>query len=338
MKITSTADIHRYSPPPYGITENNLKKLHETGLFEKSDSSREFDSRVKHIFYNKNCKVQFFMTWISHASSFGEREFFALESLFKTNPTSCLIILSSSMDSTKGDKILKPLISRGFRVHAITPDLWDLFNKTPAENWLNDIMNGNKNPGEIPLAQNLSNLIRLAVLYKYGGVYLDTDFIILKDFSSLRNTIGAQSIDVNGKWTRLNNAVLVFDKNHPLIYKFIEEFALSFDGNIWGYNGPYLVSRVVDRVAKTREFNFTILPPMAFYPVDWTRISGFFIRYNDPVGAEWVEAKIRHLERVTYGVHLWNRESSRFKIEEGSIIGRLISYHCVICRKGLDAL
>ncbi|KAK4396134.1 Lactosylceramide 4-alpha-galactosyltransferase [Sesamum angolense] len=229
---------------------------------------------------------------------------------------------SRNQCEVQGKTILQPLISRGFRVQAMSPDLWALFSNTPAEGWLNDIKNGNKDPGEIPLAQNLSNLIRLAALYKYGGVYLDTDFILLKDFSGLRNAIGAQSIDVNGNWTRLNNAVLIFDKNHPLVYMFVEEFASTFDGNRWGHNGPYLVSRVVNRVAETGQFNFTVLPPMAFYPVDWTRVAGFFVRPSDQVGGRWVEAKIRQLSGETYGVHLWNKQSSRFKIEEGSIIGQ----------------
>ncbi|KAI3474193.1 hypothetical protein Pfo_028981 [Paulownia fortunei] len=341
LKITSADDDSVHLIPPLDVTtseerifqpENKLKP-EELGLFVTSDLARRFDSRVGEFFGSNQCKVQIIMTWISPADSFGEREFFGLESLFQTNPRSCLIILSRTMDSREGRKILEPLINRGFCVQAISPDLWGLLKNTPAEGWFNDIKNGNKDPGAIPLAQNLSNLIRLAALYKYGGVYLDTDFIVLKDFSGLRNSIGAQSIDVNGNWTRLNNAVLIFDKNHPLVYKFMEEFALTFDGNRWGHNGPYLVSRVVDRVAKTGEFNFTVLPPMAFYPVDWTRVAGFFIPPNDRVSAKWVEAKIRQLSGSTYGVHLWNRQSSRFKIEEGSIIGRLISDHCVICSR-----
>ncbi|KAL0375320.1 UNVERIFIED_CONTAM: hypothetical protein Sradi_3447700 [Sesamum radiatum] len=341
LKITSQDDDGRgYLVPPLEVTATEKERLlqpdhkikpEELGLFEPSDLATRFDSRVRDFFSRNQCEVQVFMTWISPVDSFGEREFFGLESLFQTNPTSCLIILSRTMDSTQGKTILQPLISRGFRVRAMSPDLWILFNNTPAEGWLNDIKNGNKDPGAIPLAQNLSNLIRLTALYKYGGVYLDTDFIILKDFSGLRNAVGAQSIDANGNWTRLNNAVLIFDKNHPLVYMFMEEFASTFDGNRWGHNGPYLVSRVVNRVAKTGQFNFTVLPPMAFYPVDWTRVAGFFVRPGDQAGARWVEAKIRQLSGATYGVHLWNKQSSRFKIEEGSIIGRLISDHCVIC-------
>ncbi|KAJ4976672.1 hypothetical protein NE237_001778 [Protea cynaroides] len=158
---------------------------------------------------------------------------------------------------------------------------------------------GHKDPGEIPLAQNLSNLLRLAVLYKYGSVYLDTDFIVLKKFSGLRNSIGAQSMDAKTrKWTNLNNV----------------EFSLTFDGNKWGHNGPYLVSRVVKRVRRRPGYNFRILPSMAFYPIDWNR---FFRKPKDQAMSRWISTKLL-------------QQSSQLRIEEESIIDRLISDYCVL--------
>lgn len=316
------------------ITWYKNKKLPDLDMFNSPRITRRFDARVRK-FLDGQCQVQFFMTWISSASSFGGREFLALETIFKAHPTACLIILTKTMDSARGSIILKPVLELGYRVVAMTPDLSFLFKNTPAEAWFHGIQTGNIDPGEVPLAQNLSNLIRLAVLYKYGGVYLDTDFIVLRDFSMLRNVIGAQTVDKNGNWTRLNNAVLVFDKNHPLLYEFIEEFRLTFDGNRWGHNGPYLVSRVVERLTNnmmTKEYNFTVLPPMAFYPVDWTRIDGFFMRPSDPAFSKWAMAKLRQLSGETYGVHLWNRQTRMAKIGEGSILAKLISDHCIICQ------
>ncbi|KAI3666987.1 hypothetical protein L6452_42028 [Arctium lappa] len=302
-------------------------------ILKSTRLARRFHKRAQD-FFNDSCKIRFFMTWISSSSStvFGDREFLAVDALFKSNPNSCLMILSNTMDSVHGFRILKHLTDRGFRVRAVTPDLDFLFKNTPAQSWLHQIRNGKRDPGKIPLAQNLSNLIRLVILYKYGGVYLDTDFVILKDFSSLKNSIGAQSATRFGNWTRLNNAVLIFDKNHDLLYKFMEEFASTFNGNRWGYNGPYLVSRVVERESTTLlKLNFTVLPPTTFYPVDWIHVGGFFTPPLNRVQRRWVEAKIGQLSRSTYGVHLWNKQSSRFKIEEGSIMARLIPDHCVIC-------
>lgn len=307
-------------------------------LFNTNEVSRQFDDRVRRFSETGDCSILFFMTWISPAVSFGRREFLTMESVFKAHPDGCLIVLSNTLDSVKGKEILKPLLDLGYRVLAVTPDLSFLFMNTPAESWFNDIKNGNKDPGEVPFAQNLSNLVRLAVIYKYGGVYLDTDFIVLKKISGLRNAIGAQSIDANGKWTRLNNAAFVFDKSHPLLYMFMEEFKSTFDGNIWGYNGPYLVSRVISRLllsnSTTQELNFTVLPPMAFYPVSWIRIQDYFRQPSDTSNSKWVEAKLRQLinGKGTYGVHLWNKVSGKSLVQQGSIVGRLFSDHCIICQ------
>ena len=323
--------------PPLSATEEQRiawfrEKMPKFEILKSNNLTWLFRSRVKE-FFNSGCETQFFITWISPAGYFGRREFFMLESLFKAHPSACLMILSRSMDSGRGHRILKPLADRGFKVNVATPDLAFLFKNTPAEGWFKEMKSGNKDPGEIPLAQNLSNLIRLAVLYKYGGVYLDTDFIVLKPFTGLKNSIGAQSMDMGTKnWTRLNNAVLIFDMNHPLLLKFMEEFASTFDGNKWGHNGPYLVSRVVENIGKQPGYNFKVLQPMAFYPVDWIRISRLFMKPANRSDSRWVQDKLLQLSGETYGVHLWNKQTRNLRIEEGSVMGSLILEHCLICQ------
>lgn len=325
-----------FTKPPSRLTREKRiawfkERLPHIDIFKSNNLTRQFHGRVLE-FFNHECEVRFFMTWISPESSFGRREVLAMESIFKTHPHGCLMIISTTMDSPHGYNIMKPLLDRGFKLSAVAPDLPLLFKNTPAEIWLDEIRSGSKDPGEIPLAQNLSNLIRLAVLFKYGGVYLDTDFIVLKSFKGLRNSIGAQAIDVTSKnWTRLNNAVLIFDMNHPLLLSFMKEFAANFDGNKWGHNGPYMVSRVVHEVEGKPGYNFTVLSPMAFYPVGWTRIESLFTSPGTRKDSRWVEAKLLQLTNKTYGLHLWNKQSSKFPIEEGSVIERLISDHCVIC-------
>ncbi|ONI10353.1 hypothetical protein PRUPE_4G042800 [Prunus persica] len=289
-----------------------------------------FSTRMRDFFAgnSSSCKVRFFMTWISF-KTFGNRELLAVESLFKFHPNACLAIVSNSLDSEKGSQILRPFSEMDFRVMAISPDFDYLFKNTPAEAWYSELRTGKVNPGGVSLGQNLSNLLRLALLYKFGGIYLDTDVIVLKSLSKLRNVIGAQAIDAQtGNWSRLNNAVLVFDKNHPLIFKFIQEFALTFDGNKWGHNGPYLVSRVVSRVRenpKNPGFNFTVLTPSAFYPFNWSRIRSLFRGPKDELHSKWLLAKLRHICSQSFALHLWNSQSRRLNVEKGSIIDHLMS-------------
>ncbi|KAL2253218.1 lactosylceramide 4-alpha-galactosyltransferase [Sesamum indicum] len=303
--------------------------VHHSKRRDRSAKVKQFEDRVME-FFNPNssdwsCKFRFFMTWISSAESFGDRELFAMNSLFKVHPRGCLIVASNSLDSRSGMQILRPFLEKGLKVTAISPDFNYLFKNTPAQAWYNQLMQGNVNPGEVPLGQNLSNLLRLGLLYRFGGIYLDTDIIVLKSFGGLKNAIGAQTVDLDtGKWSRLNNAVMIFDEGHPLLYKFIQEFALTFDGNKWGHNGPYLVSRVVSRVTGRPGYNFTVLPPMAFYPVDWSKIGSLFQGPQNLNHSKWLLAKLRQIRSLSFAVHLWNKQSRGFEVQKGSVIQHIM--------------
>ncbi|KAL9243595.1 hypothetical protein vseg_017464 [Gypsophila vaccaria] len=299
-----------------------------------------FSRKVKQFFLENSCEIRVFMTWISPLASFGDREKFCIESLFRFNPNACLLIVSKSMDTYNGTQILRPFLRMNFKVMAVTPDFGFVFKDTMGAKWYNELMKGKIKKGEISLGQNLSNLLRLAILYKYGGIYMDTDFIVLKSLSKLRNSIGAQAIDTRTKkWSRLNNALLIFDKKHLLLSRFIEEFALTFNGNKWGHNGPYLVSRVVNRlnngnVGFDEKINVTILAPSAFYLMDWIRIGSLFRqpKHKNELDLHWINDKLKQIEEESYAIHLWNRESRGIKVGNGSVISHLMKRSCVFCK------
>ncbi|XP_057526514.1 uncharacterized protein LOC130805746 [Amaranthus tricolor] len=309
------------------------------------------------------------MTWISSTKYFGKREMFSLESILKSHPNDCVIIISKIMASKSGKNLIKAFLEKGYFILTIAPDFPMIFHGTPAQNWLERLINGGIDPGKIPITQNLSNLLRIVVLYKYGGVYFDSDMIILKDVYGLRNCIGIQEVNKEtNAWTSVNNAVLIFDKNHPLLFRFLEEFNSSFNGNLWGHNGPFMATRVIKKVGhisgyssssnslyyayknyeqgleREREDNsyrmlsneddlrytFSLMSPMAFYPVDWGKIKKFFLTPQRKE-VNWANSMFNKVNEESYGVHLWNKVSRSLKIEEGSIIGRLISNNCIIC-------
>lgn len=305
-------------------------------LLRKTPQTRRFAARADELFAGP-CTDRFFMTWLSPLAQFGRRELLVLESLFRWHRGGCLLVASDTMDSAGGRDKLRPFLERGFRLAVASPDFAYLLNGTPAEAWLGAVQRGGVSLGSVPLGQNLSNLLRLALLYRYGGIYLDADVVVLRPLSDLRNAIGAQAVDeATGEWRRLNNAVMVFDRAHPLLHEFIAEFAAAFDGSKWGHNGPYLVSRVAARLRHgSPDLAFTVLPPRAFYPVHWSRISGLFVAPKGRKDKRWVKAKVENIKGESFGIHLWNRESSRLEMEEGSVIGTLISDSCLFCNSSM---
>lgn len=305
-------------------------------LLRQTPQTRRFAARADELFAGP-CTDRFFITWLSPLAQFGRRELLVLESLFRWHRGGCLLVASDTMDSEGGRDKLRPFLERGFRLAIASPDFAYLLNGTPAEAWLGAVQRGGVSLGSVPLGQNLSNLLRLALLYRYGGIYLDADVVVLRPLSDLRNAIGAQAVDeATGDWRRLNNAVMVFDRAHPLLHEFIAEFAAAFDGSKWGHNGPYLVSRVAARLRHgSPDLAFTVLPPRAFYPVHWSKIGGLFVAPKERKDKRWVKAKVENIKGGSFGIHLWNRESRSLEMEEGSVIGTLISDSCLFCNSSM---
>lgn len=105
------------SRPPINVTEDRIAWLQTLlpacEIFKSMRPTQQyFEDRVRRFFIC-DCEVRFFMTWISPAESFGRREFIAMDSLFKAHPRGCLMILSTTMDSRVGDRLLEPLRDRG---------------------------------------------------------------------------------------------------------------------------------------------------------------------------------------------------------------------------------
>ena len=91
---------------------------------------------------------------------------------------------------------------------------------------------------------NETNLLRLALLYLHGGVYLDTDVFVIRPFprALLRNALGYE--DVNDQ--QPNGAVMAFDKGSRFLALALERFVKEYDGEVWGWNGPKLLRRLLE--------------------------------------------------------------------------------------------
>ncbi|KAJ6364162.1 hypothetical protein OIU76_029159 [Salix suchowensis] len=132
--ISTTSINHVVSKPKKAREYKAVKRMLRSG-----DNSKQFSTRIKDFLGNHGCKVRFFMTWISSLKPFGDRELFAIESLFKSHPYACLVIVSNSMDAESGSLVLKPFLDQGFKLIAIKPDFDYIFKDTHAEKWFQSI-------------------------------------------------------------------------------------------------------------------------------------------------------------------------------------------------------
>lgn len=142
-------------------------------------------------------------------------------------------------------------------------DLQELFRDTPLAGWYAAVQ-GRWEPYLFPV---LSDASRIALMWKFGGIYLDTDFIVLKNLRNLTNVLGTQSRYV------LNGAFLAFERRHEFMALCMRDFVDHYNGWIWGHQGPQLLTRVFKKWCSIRSLaeshacrGVTTLPPRPSTP------------------------------------------------------------------------
>ncbi|XP_078065395.1 lactosylceramide 4-alpha-galactosyltransferase-like [Mustelus asterias] len=204
-----------------------------------------------------------------------------------------------------------------------------LFQDTPLSSWYEKV-----NPyWEKYWIHVLSDACRIALLWKYGGIYLDTDIISLRPLE-FRNFICAEGYEV------ANGAALGFEKQHQFIWDCMEDYVSNYDGGTWGSQGPALVSRVLKRWCQSNElgqfFNLeckgiSYLPPKYFYPISYTRWETYFQR--------WQESNIKSFFAESKGVHVWNYKNfgqqKQVTAGSGTLMEYFFSKYCPTTYKSL---
>jgi lactosylceramide 4-alpha-galactosyltransferase len=162
-----------------------------------------------------------------------------------------------------------------------------------------------------------ADILRLLLLWKFGGYYLDTDMIVQKSFDSLPTNFACRANN-----ELINNAFLSFDKKNgrKLVEMFIEDLVKNFNGDDWGSNGPKMITRVSKKLCQTEDFQkmidqkdcdgFHVLPQELCYAIpyfDWEKL----------VEEKFAEQTMKAVEN-SFTVHFWNKFSKSFKLQKNS--------------------
>ena len=68
---------------------------------------------------------------------------------------------------------------------------------------------------------------RLALLYKYGGLYSDLDTITIKSFEPLMKYSGFGYMTESNR-SSLGNGLIIFTQKHPYLYYVIKEMSETY--------------------------------------------------------------------------------------------------------------
>lgn len=109
----------------------------------------------------------------------------------------------------------------------------------------------------------MSDYLRLMILYKEGGIYLDTDVQVLKSFTPLLEEKAFLSYESSGN---IGTGIIGAEKNNPLISKLLD----FYDNEIWSmdiYINPMIFSYVMGKF-DSESLPYVIFPQEYFSPLD----------------------------------------------------------------------
>lgn len=135
----------------------------------------------------------------------------SIESAAHHNPNRSVFVLFASQANKPKNSQSKTLdVLRSYtNIHFLNMNLDTLVTGTPVE----DFYNSGKLFTSVYLVEHMSDFARLLVLDKFGGIYLDSDCIVQKNFDELpANFIGREAYGANIS-TYVNNAVLGFQNS-----------------------------------------------------------------------------------------------------------------------------
>jgi Alpha 1,4-glycosyltransferase conserved region/Glycosyltransferase sugar-binding region containing DXD motif len=286
---------------------------------------------------NSTGRLQFFQVYTS--SSMNVRNRRSLESILYHHPESPVTLLSNTLHYDE----IAYYTELGYDVRIVPYSLTDLLTQAI------DSEKGNIKMFASAFARRLSlvatgefwyshetDLIRLLIIYMEGGVYLDTDVIVLRQMSWLKNVLATQEDD----YSTLNGAVLAFEAKNLFLLECIREFLMAYNGKAWAENGPELLTRVAQRgnlACKNTDpepfvqsrCHVSVLKKGYFYPIGWGEVESACFTDTNP---ETTNATLKYISDMAYTIHLNNRITGRHgRTIPGTVCRTVLNKFCIAC-------
>jgi Glycosyltransferase sugar-binding region containing DXD motif/Alpha 1,4-glycosyltransferase conserved region len=314
-------------------------------------------------------------------NSFSTLNLRCIESIFYFHPDAQLKLHSNAevgIHTTTNEALpsaIQLLINRGYQIDIVPYRAADILqqavrlknsivNTTAADIWSSQLETKWKH--ETFWYSNESNLLRLCLLYTEGGIYLDTDVILVRPIVVVDETIDPyDGLNVDNVMAHdgksYHCAVMKFlQKGNMFLGTAINNFLDNYNGNDWGNNGPRVFRRtskdhpelicsdLLDASVATAATNEIVpsntktesgscwmqpLPSESFQPVPWREWSTYCFQHNkSPIGA--VAQQIITAPGV-YAIH-FNNHITGVGIEtqayvNGSVCDFALSNFCILC-------
>mmetsp|Transcript_7607 Transcript_7607/g.12119 ORF Transcript_7607/g.12119 Transcript_7607/m.12119 type:complete len:358 (-) Transcript_7607:242-1315(-) len=158
-----------------------------------------------------------------------------------------------------------------------------------------------------------SDIIRMEVLMKYGGIYLDTDVIALRSFEPLmdHSFLVARGTMQKGD---IGTAVILARRNSSFIHRWYTEYK-NFDDSDWGHHAlkvPYRLMKITKEqdYAHLRDWSSSLHTNSSLAGVfgeDFTILNILYFYFPSYVQLDMIfKQDVSSQLRESYAIHLWS--------------------------------
>ncbi|CAG9798768.1 unnamed protein product [Chironomus riparius] len=242
------------------------------------------------------------------------RQACAIESAALMNPDHNIFVMFTSQVGFRNLSslpIIDALLSYP-NVHLNYLNITKYAENTPLEDWILT----NKLFESQYLISHTSDVLRFLSLFKFGGTYLDLDIVMLKSLNNQKphNFAAAEShiavavgiIHMEGK------------TGHEIAEMCLNDLKKNFNGKNWSNNGPYVLTRVLYEICRTKDIqqmidkdictNFRVLPIEDCYDIGWSELHKFF-------KPEYLNETLGRISDALM-THVWNKDSARIPLSK----------------------
>lgn len=134
--------------------------------------------------------------------------------------------------------------------------------------------------------EHLSDIARISILLKYGGIYVDFDVIVLKSFTSFYHhdvTMGAETPDLLGSG-------IILSKINSTFLKLWKESYKDFNDSVWNYHSVRKPMQIAKKYPSTVHIEWFGFHRPNWYERTWLYTKGKLWNWKE-----------------NYAVHLWYR-------------------------------
>ncbi|XP_069624223.1 alpha-1,4-N-acetylglucosaminyltransferase-like [Ranitomeya imitator] len=246
----------------------------------------------------------------------------AIESAARVYKNRPVVFFLKGLNSTNIEETVQrhfPVLSSLRNIYFFPLKMEDLFIDTPLHSWYQKI----DLQKQSHWTHVSSDACRLALIWKYGGMYMDTDIISIRVIPS-EDFLAAQSSQFS------SNGIFGFSTHHNFTQQCMEDFVRNYNSRKWGNQGPHLFTRVLKTFCKMPNFentedimcgNITFFNPQRFYPISYPAWRAYYKVWN----------KLPTFNH-SYALHLWNYMNSGAKLTMvpggNTLVEHLYKEHC----------